>query len=48
MSPSDTRRTYIEQEEELNNVEKFILNTKKLRYALNIKEYKDKRNLSIL
>ena len=46
MSPSDTRRTYIEQEEELNNVEKFILNTKKLRYALNIKEYKDKRNLS--
>ena len=46
MSSFKTKRTYNEQEDELNNVEKFILNTKKLRYALNIKETKDKNNLS--
>ena len=40
-------RNYYQQEEELNNVEKFILNTKKLRYTLNIKEKREKeRNLS--
>ena len=44
-----TSRNYFQQqEEELNNVEKFILNTKKLRYTLNIDEKsRDKeRNLS--
>ena len=41
-----TKRSYFEEEDELNNVEKFILNTKKIRYALNIKEKKDERNLS--
>jgi len=46
ISLSSTKRTYIEQEDGLNNVEKFILNTKKLRYALNIKESKEEKNLS--
>ena len=45
-----TSTKYLRQEEELNNVEKFILNTKKLRYTLNIKENDEEkekeRNLS--
>ena len=47
-SSFSTSTNFFKQEEELNNVEKFILNTKKLRYTLNIKE-KDierERNLS--
>ena len=41
--------SYFDQEEKLSNVEKFILNTKKLRYTFNIQEKKEKekeRNLS--
>ena len=38
-TPSFTEtRSYFQQEEELNNVDKFILNTKKLRHTLNIRE----------
>ena len=42
--PALTSSDYYEQEEELNNVQKFILNTKKLRYTLNIKEKEEKEN----
>ena len=47
-SYTTSKNYFQQQEEELNNVEKFILNTKKLRYTLNIKEKsRDKeRNLS--
>ena len=42
-------RQYFQQEDDLNNVDKFILNTKKLRYTLNIREktWDKERNHSI-